>query len=825
MAFSYQSRFRTIIPIIHNTGDRMKPPGITERTARVIGVLLLFASVAWAFAIHLPTLREGYLNAGDDHIHAAFSNELKRVWEGEGRLLGWNRLYGPGAPLFLIRPPGFYVTTAATHYLTGLTIEQALKLVVVFGFSLYPLTMFAGGRLLGLGFGTSLCIGILSPLPISLWGHTIDAYQFLGVHKQLLANLVFPLAVGSMWRLLRDGSHGPLFAVSFAAMFMTHPYIAYSFAFLVPFMPVALASSGQEWLWKKTIPRTALWLIPAVLMTCLWLIPYASSGEIKAINPFLSRHKAFDVTVCTTAETLRQFFLGGILDTTRFAGPFGEVEWSLADEWGWLKNGAWVRLPLLSALAACGLVLSLRRRESAQHGFLALAFFIASILFIGPDDFPFLAMIPFSTEFQNIHAAFIFDWAAIMLAGVALHRAALHARGIDRRKLRYAAYIALAAALFNSYGERTYAAGKLADVRNIDTVNGQLIPRPGIMMAWQSFKPVIDRLNDSVEYGGVSAFSHTHDDGVTYNLLPNMINRPMFLSAFHPIGGVYDIMIRKFRSDIQRNHAFQRLLNVRFVLNSPFYKQGDSQWPDTLEPVYKNKFWELLRVKGDHGDLEAVPRGFVGFVGSEVEWDALMEAWISAYGRGSSAWPWMLNFSRAGLSDDAIRGVKPYLSAVIVGRKAALPALLDDVAHVPWSGLGDGFSALSDGKYRPPVRPDNTADAFTYVSVKRDRKIDEFRINSGGFMPVVFKRAFYRGWDATLDGKPIPIYRVSPGFQMIFVPAGEHTVRWFYTGPNNWQWAKAAFLAGILLTCVLSWRGFVRSVHNPRKDARKVEAA
>ncbi|MBI5142741.1 MAG: hypothetical protein HZA20_11225 [Nitrospirae bacterium] len=803
----------------------MKLPRIPEKAARVIGVLLLFASVAWAFSIHIPTLREGYLNAGDDHMHVAFSNELKRAWEGEGRLLGWNRLYGSGAPLFQIRPPGFYVATVVTHYLTGLTIEQALKFVVVFGFCLYPLTMFAGGRLLGLGFGTALCIGILSPLPISLWGHTIDAYQFLGVHKQLLANLVFPLAVGSMWRLLRDGSYGPLFAVSFAAMFMTHPYIAYSFAFLVPFMLVALASSGQDWLWQKTIPRTALWLMPAVLMTSLWLIPYASSGEIRAIDPFLSRHKEFDVTVCTTAETLRQFFLGGILDTTRFAGQFGVVEWASGGEWGWLKNGAWVRLPLLSALAACGLVFSLRKRESAQHGFLALAFLIASILFLGPDDFPFLDLIPFSTEFQNIHAAFIFDWAAIMLGGVALHRTVIYARSIERRKFRYAAYIALAAVLFNSYGERTYAAGKLADVRNINTVNGRLVPSPGMMKAWQDFKAVVDRLNDSVESGNISAFPHSHDDGVTYNELPNMVNRPMFLSGFHPIGGVYDILVRKYRSDIQTNHALQQLLNVRYVINSPFHKQGDTKWPDTLEPLYKDKFWELLRVKGDYGDLEAIPPGFLGFVGNEVEWDALMEAWVSAYAKGSSPWPWIVNFSRAGLSDDDIRSVKPFISVVITGRKAAPPALLADIATVPWSSLGDGFSALNEGKFQPVKKLGNAEDAFSFESVRRDRKADEFRISAGELTPVIFKRAFYRGWDAAIDGKAVPIYRMSPGFQMILVPKGDHIAQWFYTGPTNWKWAKAAFFAGIFFTCALSWRGFARSVHHPPNDAAKVETA
>ena len=176
-----------------------------QRGVQLVTILTLFAAVCWGFYIHLPTLSDGYLNAGDDHVHVAFVNELIRIWQGEGRFLGWNQLYAVGTPIFILRPPGFYAVTAATHFLSGFTAEESLKLVVLFGFSLYPITIFFGGRLLGMGLVASLGAALLSPLAISLWGHTIDAYQYLGVYKQQLAILLFPLAVGSLWRLFKTG--------------------------------------------------------------------------------------------------------------------------------------------------------------------------------------------------------------------------------------------------------------------------------------------------------------------------------------------------------------------------------------------------------------------------------------------------------------------------------------------------------------------------------------------------------------------------------------------------------------------------------------------
>jgi uncharacterized membrane protein YfhO len=41
-----------------------------------------------------------------------------------------------------------------------------------------------------------------------------------------------------------------------------------------------------------------------------------------------------------------------------------------------------------------------------------------------------------------------------------------------------------------------------------------------------------------------------------------------------------------------------------------------------------------------------------------------------------------------------------------------------------------------------------------------------------------------RGWRATLDGAPVPIYAVNEAFQTVVVPPGHHRVHWQFISPG-----------------------------------------
>ncbi len=770
----------------------------------IIGSFLLFGVMAWILYLHLPTLKNGLLNAGDDHVHVAYSNELKRTVEGEGRILGWSRLYGMGAPIFLLRPPGFYVAVNAIHFLSGLSIEQSLKLVVLFGFCLFPLSVYWGARLLGLGIPASFISAMLSPLCISLWGHTIDAYQYLGVHKQLIAILIFPVAVGSGWRLLAHGTFGLLFAILFAVMFMTHPYIAYCFALNMGCMLLALfAKKNSDWEWKQGIRMTLLWLIPSVLMISFWLIPFVSSPEIQFIDPYLSRRYYFDVTGCTTAETLRQYFLGGILDTTRFSGPFGD------QEWGWLENGVIYRFPILTALSFAGLILVLVRPENAVHRFIGFSFLLSFLLLAGPDDFPFLDWIPFAKQFQNIHAVFMLEWSAFMLGGLGLSRIISKITRLRKRYLKAAFIGGVAAFVLFGYGsavyERTITGRKLADVRNVSTHNGEMVLSKEMNPQWAAFNNVVKKIKVDREQGNITGFPQEHEDSVLYNLLPLMVNRSVSICGFEYLGGVYHLMADKIRVELRDNYYLQKLFNIRFVVNNHFLRGKEMQWHENIVPLYRDKFWELVKVKGEFGDFQELPENFIGFTGSEREWQELMELWIEKYQAAGSSLPWIVNFTNSGLEDKDIETIKPYLKSLVNGKDAVIPDVFMPLGKKTFDEFYEHLKKWpADASGESILTEQSLAQRVNYKPLKQDRRkeIFEFEIRHA-LTPILFKRAFYRGWELRIDDNIAPIFRVSPGLQMFMAPRGRHLVQWQYKGPNNSEWTPYALISAVIISMVL----------------------
>lgn len=798
----------------------------SQKSHRLLGVLLLFAAVGWAVWIQAPTLEPGYLNAGDDHIHVAYANELVRIWEGEGRWLGWSRLYAAGAPIFVLRPPGFYTAVAATHLATGLTVEQSLKLVVLFGFALFPLSVFIGSRLLGLGFWPAVFSGVLSPLAISLWGHSLEAYQYLGIHKQLLAILLFPVALGSLWRMLQRGEYGWLFALSFPAMFMTHPYIAFCLVLTAPLMLISLATMEPTWNWRRGLGRSVVWSIPAFLLLCLWLIPFVFSTEAQVFDPYLSRRNYFEVVVSTTAETLRQLFLGGILDTTRFAGPFGGTEWAAGAEWGWRDNSAYFRLPVLTLFALLGAFFAVFRPRSAAVSFVGLVFLFSLVLFMGPDDFPWIDWIPLAIQYQNIHGVFILEWAAFVLGGVALYRLAELVRGLPIGCFRclgaVAAALLVLVGLGTAYWERTRTGANQADVRNIYTANGRLNQRPGMFRQWAEFAPVVEILRSSKMSGAVATLPQQHDDSVLYNLLPLMADRSVYISGFEKAGGIYDLLLHEFRGPLRDHYRFQRQFNIRYVLNSPFYRKEPLAWHRRTQELYASGYWELRRVGGDFGPFDALPPHLVGFLGSEREWALLMKRWLQALRDSDAPLPSVVDLSTAA----DLEALRPFVGLVVLGQDGIAPEGYTEIPRVTLDGLGS--SPLAEMRAR---LLDNrglgeegalTIGAARFASVHQRRDEERFFFEGGqAARPLLFKRMFYRGWRVEIDGEPAPLYRVSPGLQMILLPPGSHEVVWRYHGPNQWGWAKGAFGLGLLLIVVLTLMGWHRAFGVPAPDLSK----
>jgi hypothetical protein len=81
---------------------------------------------------------------------------------------------------------------------------------------------------------------------------------------------------------------------------------------------------------------------------------------------------------------------------------------------------------------------------------------------------------------------------------------------------------------------------------------------------------------------------------------------------------------------------------------------------------------------------------------------------------------------------------------------------------------------------------------------------------------LVLSDAYYPGWQATVDGRPEPIRRANYAFRAVYVPSGQHTVR-FVFAPTIWQVGlaiSAVTLLGLAGWLGWRWQSLIRAYNN-----------
>jgi hypothetical protein len=63
---------------------------------------------------------------------------------------------------------------------------------------------------------------------------------------------------------------------------------------------------------------------------------------------------------------------------------------------------------------------------------------------------------------------------------------------------------------------------------------------------------------------------------------------------------------------------------------------------------------------------------------------------------------------------------------------------------------------------------------------------------------LVVSEAYYPGWEATLDGRPAPVYRTNGVLRGMFIPDGNHEVRFTFR-PRPLRIALVMAMVGLLL--------------------------
>ena len=351
----------------------------------VVGIVVLFNLVV------LRAEARPVQNLNDASVHRSMiAWASDRIEEGHLPLDGWY-------PDLALGSSRFHHYQSLPHVLTGVLAlaigsERALSWTMYLGMALWPIAVYAGGRLLGWDRWVCAIAAAASPLIVSEptlgyeWGSY--AWRGYGTWTQLWGMWLLPFAWGLSWRAISKGRSYWLAALVLALTVACHLLTGY----------LALLSLGVFALVKwgellRRIGRAALIGIGS-LFVAAWVVVPLLADRLWTVNDEYSRGKIYYDSF--GAKKILMWFASGEL----------------------FDRG---RPPMITILVAVGLLVALwRYRRDERLRVLLFLFLVSLVLFFGrPTLGPVLRLLPGSGDLFLRRFVFGVHLAGLYLAGVA----------------------------------------------------------------------------------------------------------------------------------------------------------------------------------------------------------------------------------------------------------------------------------------------------------------------------------------------------------------------------------------------------------------------
>jgi hypothetical protein len=354
-----------------------------------------WAIVAIAVVFNLWVLRAEVTpvqSLNDGAVHRSMIGWAAERWtSGHLPLDGWY-------PELALGSSRFHHYQSLPHVVTGLLAipigsERAYTWTLYLGLSLWPIAVFAGGRLMGLGRWRSAAAALASPLVVSAptLGYEWGSYSWrgYGTWTQLWGMWALPFAWGLGYRAVARGRSYAWAALAIAVAIAVHLLTGY----------LALLSIGVLALVRPTqllrrLGRAALVGVGAVLVAA-WVVAPLLLDRAFTIQDEFSRNNVFYDSF-GARRILSWMVSGELFDRDRF--------------------------PVLTLAAGLGLVLCLLRwrRDERARALVALAL-LSLLLFFGRSTLgPVLRLLPGSGDLFLRRYIFGVHLAGLYLAGLGL---------------------------------------------------------------------------------------------------------------------------------------------------------------------------------------------------------------------------------------------------------------------------------------------------------------------------------------------------------------------------------------------------------------------
>jgi hypothetical protein len=274
-------------------------------------------------------------------------------------------------------------------------------------FALFPISVYAGSRLLGWSAWTAGCAALIAPLLVSVTGYGYESFSYTwlgnGLWSQEWGMFLLPIAWGCSWRAVH-GTGGGRYALAALAVGLT-----IAMHFLTGYFALLSIGVFVIVVWRGILPRFAraiVVFVGAALIASWVVVPLLTGANY--INDSQFFQSTFWLNSYGAPQVLRWLVTGQIFDHGRF--------------------------PIVSLLVAFGTVVCIARFRRDVRARVLLGLMVLSLaLFSGPSTFGFvLNLIPGSGDVLFSRYIMGVQLAGIMLAGAGLAWAGERVVGLAR---------------------------------------------------------------------------------------------------------------------------------------------------------------------------------------------------------------------------------------------------------------------------------------------------------------------------------------------------------------------------------------------------------
>ena len=492
------------------------------RTSVLLGYCVLLLVPTWRILGGAPIY-------GDDHSsHLVVISHLIELLKA-GQTDFHCPTFNLGFPMYVYYQPLPHLLVAFLHFISFglLSVQAAFNLSVLLAWAIYPLTTFVGARRLGLDGDTALLCALCAPLISSefTFGFTVHAVMGLGLFTQTFAMVLFPLALGTLWRSL--DAQATRRQVIGAAGLLTLVCLSHAFYGVVLATASVLMLLARPRQLRASTPRIAVVGGLTAVSLLFWLIPLMQVHDFAGGWPWGGPDRWQGYGAWRVAKA---FFLGRLFDQHQ--------------------------LPTISLALVGGLVVAVKSfRQKPVLRVLALCFALFVAFLIGRRSLGHLVdVMPLNLGIQMFRYIGAVHAFAVILAGVGL---VVVARFFAARLPRWAVFTVVGSLLLSPMLNYVLRAGAF-----FHTISSYAITEPDL----RAFGRAIDK---SVAAGQAPGRIYSHNKAgygthLVAALLAKYTRQPMGQSYGV---GMHDSLGFFYLEYFQpKNAALASLYNFRFAL-------------------------------------------------------------------------------------------------------------------------------------------------------------------------------------------------------------------------------------------------------------------